>query len=100
MDQPIQPSNTDIAVMNTNIQYIQRDISKISQDIKELSGVYATKAFVDDAVNIINLRFTGIDSDIAHLRRASLFEKWVNPFITAILTALFTFLVISYLGHK
>lgn len=83
-------STTDIAVINTNLGYIQRDIAGINQAIKELSGVYATKAFVDDSLKAIDLRLTEVE-------KTKNFQSYINPTIGLIVGSVITFLVISFL---
>lgn len=81
---------TKIALINNNIQYIQKDISEIKGSVKDLAGVYITKQEFDDTRRVI------IDQ-IQALQKSSNLWKWLSPTLTAILTAVITFLVIQYL---
>jgi hypothetical protein len=56
-----------------------------------LSGIYATKVFVDDNNKAVEIRLTKIEA-------SSNLWKWLSPTMAAILGSIITFLIIQYLA--
>lgn len=85
--------NTAIALMGKDIEYIRRDVSNINLTLEKVSNVFATK----EEVKEIN-----IDTEkrlVALEERKSLW-KYLNPLLSALVSSVVTFLLISYLESR
>ncbi len=90
-----QPFNsTDIALINNNIGYIQKDISTINANIDKLSGIYATKVFVDDMIKTMDLRVKTIERNISSRN----LQNWVMGIVGFIMGTVISFLLINFLA--
>ena len=85
-----ESGDTKIALINNNISYIQKDISEIKGSIKELAGVYITKVQFDDSLKSFDIRLTD-------MKKSSNAWKVISPALSSIITAVITFLLISYI---
>lgn len=83
-------SEVQVSLISKDISYIQKDISEIKQSVKELSGVYSTQVYVDDANKAMNKR-------VEILERQGFLWRWLGPTLTLILGSVLTFLVQQYL---
>jgi hypothetical protein len=87
-----KPDDTKIAVIQTNIEYIKKDITEIKDSVKSLAGVYATQLSLDSLKMEIMER-------LDRLEKSSNLWKWLSPTLTAIITAIGTFLVLNYIQN-
>lgn len=91
---PIAPlaSEVQVSLIAKDISYVQKDIAEIKQSVKELSGVYSTQVYVDDANR-------SMDKRVVVLERASNLWRWLSPIIGILCGSILTFLIMQYLSH-
>ena len=75
-----------IVSLEVQIKGLQGDITEVKADVKEIK-------------TILN-KLTGFDDRLRKLETASNLWKWASPSLSAVLSAIMTFLIIQYLTSK
>lgn len=79
-----------IIALETNMTNIAKDISDIKADIKAISIQLNKQPSLE--IEILSLK-----EEIKEIRKSSNLWKWLSPTLTALLTAVVTFLLIQYI---
>lgn len=86
-----QPEGEKIAVLESNMEILKNDVSEIKGDIKLIMGKL-------DNQNILESRISNNTLQIQKLNNEFSKRLWVASSLSAILGAIMTFLIISFLN--
>lgn len=81
-----------LAVLETNVSNLDKKVTAIQADVKAIIDTLSKQQGIE--AEIITLK-----AELLAMRNSSNLWKWLSPTLTAIMTALVTFLLIQYITN-